>query len=132
MHKTSKLCGILNIQGVIETPFMFQNLMDLFVRITFTTNLEGICVHDHYLDQSKNDFNHIFLHVINITIFQLEIINLLILIFFVFMDILLSPFSLKIVILVEYKIPIILIHFILCFLYKFVLHFVSSFKINVL
>ncbi len=31
---------------------------------------------------------------------------------------------------VEYQIPIILIHFKLCFLYKFVLHFVYSFKKN--
>ncbi len=98
------------------------------MRITFTTNLEGIRVHDHYLDLFKNNFNHIFLRVIDI--FQLDIINLLILIlfFWVFINVILSSFSLKIVMFVKYKIPIILIHFILCFLYKFVLHFVSSLK----
>jgi hypothetical protein len=48
--------------------------MDLFVRIISTTKLEGICVHDHYLNQSKNDFNHFFLHVIDFFLFLLTLL----------------------------------------------------------
>ncbi len=44
------------------------------MRIISTTKLEGICVHDHYLNQSKNDFNHFFLHVIDFFLFLLTLL----------------------------------------------------------
>lgn len=72
MHTTSKLYGIKNIQGAIENTIFVLEPYGPFCEDYFYHKTRGYIVHDHYLDQSKNDFNHFFLHVIISTSFNLR------------------------------------------------------------